>query len=266
MSLIRRVSLLMLLVVVLALVGGVVTTLIAARDTLQAQLNVKNRDNAQALALALSQQRGDAALMELVLAAQFDTGHYRRIEWTGTDGRSLFRREAEAQCDQGARVVRALAAGSLRAGRGPAVRRLAGDRPVAAREPVGLRARRVVARRRARGGAAGLGGRARRSAGGLGSALDPAPARCGGGAGRRAAARPVRHRGRTERRGVEAAGAQHEHDGGPPEHDVRCAGQAGRGVAPAGADRCGDGRVQSRGSSCSRHSNASNRRRASRRA
>ena len=96
MSLIRRVSLLMLLVVVLALVGGVVTTLIAARDTLQAQLNVKNRDNAQALALALSQQRGDAALMELVLAAQFDTGHYRRIEWIGTDGRSLFRREAEA--------------------------------------------------------------------------------------------------------------------------------------------------------------------------
>ena len=86
----------MLLVVVLALVGGVVTTLIAARDTLQAQLNVKNRDNAQALALALSQQRGDAALMELVLAAQFDTGHYRRIEWIGSDGRSLFRREAEA--------------------------------------------------------------------------------------------------------------------------------------------------------------------------
>jgi diguanylate cyclase (GGDEF)-like protein len=96
MSLIRRVSLLMLLVVVLALIGGVVTTLIAARDTLQAQLVVKNRDNAQSLALALSQQKGDAALMELVLAAQFDTGHYRRIEWIGTDGRSIFRREAEA--------------------------------------------------------------------------------------------------------------------------------------------------------------------------
>jgi diguanylate cyclase (GGDEF)-like protein len=96
MSLIRRVSLLMLLVVVLALIGGVVTTLIAARDTLQAQLVVKNRDNAQSLALALSQQKGDTALMELVLAAQFDTGHYRRIEWVGTDGRSVFRREAQA--------------------------------------------------------------------------------------------------------------------------------------------------------------------------
>ncbi|MCW5658841.1 MAG: EAL domain-containing protein [Burkholderiaceae bacterium] len=100
MSLIRRVSLLMLLVVVLALIGGVVTTLIAARDTLQAQLSVKNRDNVQSLALALSQQKGDAALMELVLAAQFDTGHYRRVEWIGSDGRTVFRREAQAAATQ----------------------------------------------------------------------------------------------------------------------------------------------------------------------
>jgi diguanylate cyclase (GGDEF)-like protein len=96
MSLIRRVSWLMVLVVVLALVGGVFTTLIAARDTLQTQLGVKNRDNAQALALALSQQRGDVALMELVLAAQFDTGHYRSIVLTSSDGRAPFRREADA--------------------------------------------------------------------------------------------------------------------------------------------------------------------------
>jgi len=96
MSLIRRVSLLMVLVVMLALVGGVFTTLTAARDTLQTQLSLKNRDNAQSLALALSQQHGDAALMELVLAAQFDTGHYRRIELIAGDGRAPFRREADA--------------------------------------------------------------------------------------------------------------------------------------------------------------------------
>lgn len=97
MSLIRRVSLLMVLVVVLALVGGVLTTLIAARDTLQTQLGLKNRDNAQSLALALSQQRGDAALMELALAAQFDTGHYRSITLTGSAGQAAFRREAPAR-------------------------------------------------------------------------------------------------------------------------------------------------------------------------
>jgi diguanylate cyclase (GGDEF)-like protein len=96
MSLIRRVSLLMVLVVVLALVGGVFTTLTAARDTLQTQLSVKNRDNAQSLALALSQQRGDVALMELVLAAQFDTGHYRSIVLSFGDGRAPLRREADA--------------------------------------------------------------------------------------------------------------------------------------------------------------------------
>jgi len=96
MSLIRRVSWLMVLVVVLALVGGVFTTLIAARDTLQTQLGLKNRDNAQSLALALSQQRGDVALMELVLAAQFDTGHYRSIALTRSDGGAPFRREADA--------------------------------------------------------------------------------------------------------------------------------------------------------------------------
>lgn len=97
MSLIRRMGLLMLAVVLLALAAGVVTTLLAARDTLQAQLSVKNRDNAQALALALSQQRGDLALMEVVLAAQFDTGHYRRIVLRGADARPLFAREAAPQ-------------------------------------------------------------------------------------------------------------------------------------------------------------------------
>jgi diguanylate cyclase (GGDEF)-like protein len=97
MSLIRRVGLLMLAVVLLALAAGVVTTLLAARDTLQAQLSVKNRDNAQSLALALSQQRGDLPLMEVVLAAQFDTGHYRRIALRGADSRVLFERQAAAQ-------------------------------------------------------------------------------------------------------------------------------------------------------------------------
>ena len=94
MSLIRRVALLMLAVVLLALLGGVATTLLAARDTLQTQLSVKNRDNAQSLALALSQQRGDASLMEVVMSAQFDTGHYRRVVLRGADGRMLFERDA----------------------------------------------------------------------------------------------------------------------------------------------------------------------------
>jgi EAL domain-containing protein (putative c-di-GMP-specific phosphodiesterase class I)/GGDEF domain-containing protein len=60
------------------------------------QLRLKNNDNAQTLALALSQQRGDAQLMDLLMAAQFDTGFYRRIRFTpAEDGRSAFERQAD---------------------------------------------------------------------------------------------------------------------------------------------------------------------------
>lgn len=97
MSLIRRMGLLMLAVVLMALAAGVLTTLVAARDTLQTQLGVKNRDNAQSLALALSQQRGDVGLMEVVLLAQFDTGHYRRIVLRGAEGKPLVERQADAR-------------------------------------------------------------------------------------------------------------------------------------------------------------------------
>ena len=41
------------------------------RDTLQTQLRLKNSDNAASLALALSQQRGEPQLLELVMAAHF---------------------------------------------------------------------------------------------------------------------------------------------------------------------------------------------------
>jgi len=93
MSLIRQIWLLLLAVVLLALVGAFGVTVVGVRDTLQTQLRLKNNDNAQALALALSQQRGDDTLMELLVAAQFDTGYYRRIRLLRGDGRVLFERE-----------------------------------------------------------------------------------------------------------------------------------------------------------------------------
>ncbi|MES1161685.1 MAG: LapD/MoxY N-terminal periplasmic domain-containing protein, partial [Rhizobacter sp.] len=50
-----------------------------------------------ALAQVLSQQKGQRELMELAASAQFDTGFYRRIRFTGTDGRVWFEREAAAR-------------------------------------------------------------------------------------------------------------------------------------------------------------------------
>ncbi len=97
MSLIRQIWALLLATLLLAFVGSVGVVVGATRDALQTQLQLKNSDNATALALALSQQRGDAALMELLMAAQFDTGFYRRIRFVGAGGKPGFTREADMQ-------------------------------------------------------------------------------------------------------------------------------------------------------------------------
>lgn len=97
MTLMRQIGWLLTAVLLLALAGAVGVNLHAARDTLQTQLRVKNSDNAQSLALALSQQRGDPALMELLLAAQFDTGFYRQVRLLRADGGVAFERNATAR-------------------------------------------------------------------------------------------------------------------------------------------------------------------------
>ena len=96
MSLMRQIGLLLAAVLLLALAGAVGVNLHTARETLEAQLRVKNSDNAQSLALALSQQRGDAQLMALLMTAQFDTGFYRRIRLVDGDGKVAFERQAES--------------------------------------------------------------------------------------------------------------------------------------------------------------------------
>lgn len=100
MSLIRQIGLLMLGVVMLALAGAFGVTVVSMRDALQTQLRLKNNDNAQALALALSQQRGDAELMQLVLSAQFDTGFYRSIVLKRPDGRMAFERRSASAAQE----------------------------------------------------------------------------------------------------------------------------------------------------------------------
>ncbi|HJV96236.1 MAG TPA: LapD/MoxY N-terminal periplasmic domain-containing protein [Albitalea sp.] len=94
MSLIRQIWLLLLGTLLLAFAGSVYVNISSARDTLQTQLRMKNSDNAASLALALSQQKGEPKLMELLMSAQFDTGFYRQVRFTGVDGKEQFAREA----------------------------------------------------------------------------------------------------------------------------------------------------------------------------
>jgi diguanylate cyclase (GGDEF)-like protein len=96
MSLIRQIWLLLLATVLLAFVGSVTVAVESARGYLQTQLRLKNADNATSLALALSQQKGDPELMNLLMSAQFDTGFYRHIKFVAADGKTGFDREASA--------------------------------------------------------------------------------------------------------------------------------------------------------------------------
>ncbi|XVJ69615.1 MAG: EAL domain-containing protein [Rhizobacter sp.] len=95
MSLIRQLLLLLLGSLLLAFVGSVTVHVGTTRDVLQTQLNLKNSDNAAALAMVLSQQKGDAELMGLLVSAQFDTGFYQAIRLQNLDGQAIFERVAE---------------------------------------------------------------------------------------------------------------------------------------------------------------------------
>jgi diguanylate cyclase (GGDEF)-like protein len=90
MTLTRRMALFIAGLLLLALGGALVIHTLAARDTLQQQQDMRNRDAAASLALALSQQAGDAAALRAVASAQFDLGHYRHIALVAPDGATLF--------------------------------------------------------------------------------------------------------------------------------------------------------------------------------
>ncbi|MEY4747902.1 MAG: hypothetical protein RIQ60_116 [Pseudomonadota bacterium] len=94
MSLIRQVWLLIVAIIVLAFVAATLMSVMGARSYLETQLTLKNGDNAQNLAMYLGQQGGDATLLELAVASQFDTGAYRSMRLIGVDGRQLVVREA----------------------------------------------------------------------------------------------------------------------------------------------------------------------------
>jgi len=94
MSLIRQIWLLVLSVVLLSLLGSMAVSTGSLRQLMQTQLQLKNSDNATALALAMSQQGGDAELMSLLISAQFDTGAYESVRWKRNDGSLAFERHA----------------------------------------------------------------------------------------------------------------------------------------------------------------------------
>lgn len=92
MSLIRYVWLAVIASSVLAFSGSFVVSMVTARGYLEQELQVKNMDNANALALSLSQGGKDDVERELLIAAQFDTGHYQLIRLADAAGATISER------------------------------------------------------------------------------------------------------------------------------------------------------------------------------
>lgn len=89
MSLIRQLWLLVIVVTLTTCTGSLFTSLWTNRQYLEDQLQIKNHDNAASLAISLSQQAGDADSIRLLIAAQYDTGHYRSIRLTDPAGKTV---------------------------------------------------------------------------------------------------------------------------------------------------------------------------------
>lgn len=103
MSLFRRIWLAVIGLTIAAFVGSLLVNVYSARGYLEKQLYLKNLDNATALAMSMSQiQEKDPVTIELLLSAQFDTGHYQEISLTDPDGRVMVERKQEAGADLGA--------------------------------------------------------------------------------------------------------------------------------------------------------------------
>jgi hypothetical protein len=74
------------ILMLLSLLVSVGVSTVSAHNYLSQQLHLKNVDNAASLALSLTQLPKDEATVELALAAQFDTGHYRLIRLVNPRG------------------------------------------------------------------------------------------------------------------------------------------------------------------------------------
>ena len=92
MSLFKQLWLAIVLLLSLVFGGSFIVSSYSAKAYLEQQLTMKNADNANALALSLTQQGADEVLLELTLAAQFDTGFYEMIQLADPEGNvSIYR-------------------------------------------------------------------------------------------------------------------------------------------------------------------------------
>ncbi|ACE84007.1 bifunctional diguanylate cyclase/phosphodiesterase [Cellvibrio japonicus] len=96
MSLIKQLWIGIILLLLLALGGSFAISFLSAKHYLEDQLRLKNIDNANTLALSLSQIEKDPVTIELLITAQFDAGHYEYIIFNDPQQKPIVARSFEA--------------------------------------------------------------------------------------------------------------------------------------------------------------------------
>lgn len=96
MSLIKQLWIGIILLLLLALGGSFAISFFSAKQYLENQLNLKNIDNANSLALSISQMDKDPVTIELLITAQFDAGHYEYIIFNDPQSKPIIARSFEA--------------------------------------------------------------------------------------------------------------------------------------------------------------------------
>ncbi len=92
MSLIKQLWLAIIFIIILAGGGIFILSTLATKNNLETQLQLKNIDNANSLALSMSQLKKDPVTLDLLLSAQFDSGHYQYIGLFDPEGKVMSER------------------------------------------------------------------------------------------------------------------------------------------------------------------------------
>lgn len=93
MTLAKQLWVVIAVLITLIFISSFIVSVYTARNYFLEQLTVKNIDNVTSLALSLSQVEKDPTTIELMISAQFDAGHYKRIELVDPNGQTLQVRE-----------------------------------------------------------------------------------------------------------------------------------------------------------------------------
>lgn len=92
MSLIQQIRIAISIVILLVATGCLFLSVYDNHHYLADQLQKKNNDNANTLAMTLSNIEKDAVTVELIIASQFDIGHYKRIAIISPENKPIIER------------------------------------------------------------------------------------------------------------------------------------------------------------------------------